>query len=235
MNPNQAFQQEEQEDDLSYVHRQALGYGGGSQNQWQVDPRDIRIHVEESLRGQRTRIVKRRLYQILTVEKLELYSAFFATNDEKAEKEFNKIMMRDNNDPRYFTITRTQQEEETETTEPISDPLVNDVGAYHILSIIETVFSRVGYMSNLDSNEINDIMFTDILVPLATTMMKNHVAYGIDKGSRDEIVSLILTTSFMILKSSEKGWTGDRFAGVVKETIVNTTPQPAKQKRWGII
>ncbi len=231
MIPGQEYQQEE-EDDLSYIHKQMMSLGGGSQNQWQVDPRDIRIHVEETLKGQRTRIVKRRMYHVVTVQETQFYSGFFANNDDQAEKLFHDLIEKDRMDSKLYTIMRTSQEEETEVTDPISDPLVNDTGAYHLLSIIETIFSRIGYMSNIDDNEINNIMYQDVVVPLATTMMRNHVLYGIKKGSRDEIMSLIVNTSFLILKGSRKGWTGDRFAGIVKETIVNTNETPTK-RRWG--
>jgi len=225
---------EQEQDDLGYVARTMMNMGMNSQSQWQVDPSDIRLFVEESLKGQRTITTTRILYKVTEGEEEKYLTGFYAEDDEEAQELFEETMQRENLNPLNYTLQKTQKIETTTVSKPIKDALVNATGAYHLLSIIETIFSRIGYMSKLDSNEINNIAWDDVLVPLVTSMMVNHVKYGIKKGSRNEILGLILSTTFLILKSSTGGWTGDRFAGAVKETIYSTG-EPQRNKKWGVL
>lgn len=224
---------EEQETDLEYKHRQQMNYGSTMQSQWQVDPRDIRLFVEDSLKGKRTITTTRYLYHILHSEDPNtVIASFYSETDEEAEQGMTELLVKEKLNTLQHYLTRTDITETTTQTKAIKHALVNPTGAYHILAIIETIFSRIGYMSNLRQEEINDILWNDVLVPLVGTMMENHVAYGIKKGSRDEILGLMLSTTHLILKSSLEGWTGDRFAATIKETIsTNSNPQ---NKKWGM-
>lgn len=227
-------QRKNSEDDgnvLGYVSRR-VNTGEGSQK-WQVDPQDIRLFVERNLKGEREVEVTRFMYHLRSSGDERLLKKFYCeSKDEAKELLYDYCDGEDVSINKVFLV-KTDKKKVTNEVRKISKPLVNEVGAYHVLSIIEGVFSRIGYMSKLKPNEINDILFEDVLQPLVLTIFENHREYGIEKGSRNELVGFVISTCKLILNSSQEGWTGDRFAGTVQERI-HTKDLDGQKVNWGM-
>ena len=196
----------------------------GTAQQWQVDPKDIRLFVEENLRGIKS--VEYKQFAAYKLNEEKPLTTLWAKSIEEAKELFRDYCQEHIITNFRYDLLDTGNVQKFKVK--VKAPLVNEIGAYHILSIIEGVFSRIGYMSNIDDNEINDIMYEDVLQPLVISIMRNHNEYGIEVGSRDEILGFITSTCMLILKSSRKGWAGNRFAGTVHEQIVTNAPKKGR-------
>lgn len=193
----------------------------GTSQKWQVEPKDIRLYVEENLLGRRT--LEQHEYAVIPKhrpddEKVEAITTFWHHNEDDA-LELSKEICQENGVV-WLDVETVKTGRKRKHTTTVKEPLVNETGAYHILGIIEGIFSRIGYLSNLSGNEINDIMYDDVLTNLVISMMKNHEKYGITKRNREEIIGFITSTCQLILNSSREGWTGNRFGNTVQEQIV---------------
>lgn len=205
----------------------------GSQSRWQVDTSQLRQHLEHNLKGEKYKEVIERVYVLESIEPppKEL-TKFWSETDTEAEQ---KLVLYCDQQDHPITKTILKRTELTRTKEEwvrVKSPLCNDIGCYHLLSVIDSIFSKVGYLSNLSDEEINDMVWEDVLVPLVTTIVANHDLYGIGKGSRDELRSLFTSTAFLVLKAAKGGWTGQGLRESTRE-VISTREEP-KKKSFGV-
>lgn len=194
-----------------------------------IDPKDHRQFIEETLRG--LKVIELKEFAVILSEEKEALK-LWAENDSEAQKKVLNYFKKNNLliDVDFIEIQRTGQEKQIEIQ--VGEPLANDVGVYHILSIVEGIYSKIGKTSNLDGNQINNIMYWDVSFPLISSLMINNEKYGVNKGSRNEILGFITSTCELILNSSRLGWTGNKLlAGNLQENIYNA-PSGDNKKKW---
>lgn len=80
------------------------------------------------------------------------------------------------------------------------DPLMNDLGINAITGIVQSLVSRLTIMSNINDNEVRNLM--DFLGDtLSRDLMMNRIKYDIKTVSaRDKIYFTALSTAFVTLK-----------------------------------
>jgi hypothetical protein len=210
-------------EDVQYV-QQAEKQDGTGQGKL-IDPQRLRYFVFDNLRG--IRKIKETLFRIILVkgeDEGEVLEKFWAENHVEANKEFMQYKDESEVNPRKILLDATSKTRKVE--HQVDSPMMNETGAYHLLQIFETCFSKHGYLSNLTENEVNDMIYEDILIPSITSIVKNHDKYEIDRGSRDEVVGFVTHTCKLILNASIKGWTGDRLGRTMQEKVVAKSEEP---------
>lgn len=202
---------------------------GGAQSKWQVDTTDIRIFLEHNLKGEKLVETSYTIYLIKQGEKV--ISRFQSATDDEAKEILIQYCDKYDLSIVETHIEKTSQTEYLQEWKRVKSPLLNDVGTYHLISFIDPIFSQIGYLSKNKKDEIKDSMY-NVMKTLICSITQNHEEYGINKGSRDEIVTLIEEMCLQVLNASEDGWTGAGMRESVREVI--STKEEGRKKVLGV-
>lgn len=220
------MQQAAQAQPFSYLQRVQEG---GGQSKWQVDTTDLKDELKKKLLGIELATIQVKKYY-LTNHEGKVQFQFWQSDLRGAQEKFHEYCEFNDQPIPNYVLYETEEKDTVEKWVKISTPLVNDDGCYHLLSFTDPIFSRMGYLSQLSSDEVKDMMWDDVVVPLHLSIIQNHVTYGITKGSRDEIVALFTSMCQLILKASEEGWTGRGLRESVRELISTKDQHTGKLK-----
>jgi hypothetical protein len=115
----------------------------------------------------------------------------------------------------------------------VSEPLLNEEGVANMVRLVQSMVSRVMFMSNLTDEQVGKLTI-ELGWVISTDLIRNKIKYNVKDKDRSTIVTLILYPSFESANAAlENGFRRFLKSGII-ETTINTQGNPMKSGKGGI-
>lgn len=227
-NQNKQKQQQQQAglgESIAHQTQQRKTTGGGAQSEWQVDTQDLRMLLENKLKGQARVEVEYKGWQLQVKQNGEWteQGVFYAENEEEATQIAKDYGKRQEEFPDDLKVTTTGDTKTRIETKQVRTPLLPDEVVDQILTPIEPIFSKHGYLTKYEDTDIKEELFRHSIATRKRLVAAYTENNNVNPDNFDLVINLVWTMIKLVLKASEGGFTAEGIREKLEERMMTYT------------